>query len=603
MNNLKNSLFTLTAIFESLEDAVLSHDVNQNILQINPAAEEVFGYSADDLIGRSILDLIPEKDHAQQKELFDKVLDGGRVAHLRTSRITRAGEEFPVSLTISPIKDEMGTVIGASQIVRDITAEKEAEAKQAILASIIEASDDAIISKTLDGVITSWNFGAETIFGYKAEEVIGKHITILIPDARIAEEDYILSNIKNGVRIQHFQTTRISKEGHEIPISLTVSPVKDKEGVIIGVSKIARNISIEKLAEEKQAMLAAIVESSDDAIISKDLNGIISSWNSGAEKIFGYKEHEVLGKHISILIPQDSLDEETEIISRIRKGQKVNHFQTIRVTKTGDEIHISLTVSPVKDGNGNIIGASKVARDVTKEKKAEEEIRDLSQKKDEFIALASHELKTPLTSLSGFMQIIDKKISEPTSKILVGKSMKILEKLNILIGDLFDISKIQSGKLQFHFERIDLTSFVLDLVETVRFSQSTHQINFISDGSVSIKGDRLRLEQVLVNLINNAVKYSPGANKVDVKIATTADYAIVSIQDYGLGISKEEQQNIFSQFYRVSGLSHKISGLGLGLYITKEIIDRHSGQIMVESELGKGSVFSFKLPINPGVSY
>src|SRR5690606_930674 len=137
--------------------------------------------------------------------------------------------------------------------------------------------------------------GAETIFGYKAEEVIGKHITILIPDARIAEEDYILSNIKNGVRIQHFQTTRISKEGHEIPISLTVSPVKDKEGVIIGVSKIARNISIEKLAEEKQAMLAAIVESSDDAIISKDLNGIISSWNSGAEKIFGYKEHEVLG--------------------------------------------------------------------------------------------------------------------------------------------------------------------------------------------------------------------------------------------------------------------------------------------------------------------
>jgi PAS domain S-box-containing protein len=603
MNNLKNSLFTLTAIFESLEDAVLSHDENQNILQINPAAEEVFGYSADELIGRSILDLIPEKDHAQQKELFDKVLDGGRVAHLRTSRITRAGEEFPVSLTISPIKDEMGTVIGASQTVRDITAEKEAEAKQAILASIIEASDDAIISKTLDGVITSWNFGAETIFGYKAEEVIGKHITILIPDARIAEEDYILSNIKNGVRIQHFQTTRISKEGHEIPISLTVSPVKDKEGVIIGVSKIARNISIEKLAEEKQAMLAAIVESSDDAIISKDLNGIISSWNSGAEKIFGYKEHEVLGKHISILIPQDRLDEETEIISRIRKGQKVNHFQTIRVTKTGDEIHISLTVSPVKDGNGNIIGASKVARDVTKEKKAEEEIRDLSQKKDEFIALASHELKTPLTSLSGFMQIIDKKISEPTSKILVGKSMKILEKLNILIGDLFDISKIQSGKLQFHFERIDLTSFVLDLVETVRFSQSTHQINFISDGSVSIKGDRLRLEQVLVNLINNAVKYSPGANKVDVKIATTADYAIVSIQDYGLGISKEEQQNIFSQFYRVSGLSHKISGLGLGLYITKEIIDRHSGQIMVESELGKGSVFSFKLPINPGVSY
>lgn len=771
-NKFQPNLFTLTSIFENLEDAIFTHDVNFNIIQLNLPAETMFGLEAGSSLGKSIFITIPEQLHGQYQALFAEVLRDKRIRHFNTTGITSTGKEFPVALTMSAVKDADGNVIGASQILRDITFEKDAEAKHAILSSIIETSDDAIISKTLDGIITSWNAGAERIFGYTSGEAIGKSITILIPEEKLPEEDYILSNIKKGIRIQHFQTTRVSKEGTEIPISLTVSPVKDSSGLVIGVSKIARNITAEKLASERQARLAAIVESSDDAIISKTLEGIITSWNTGAEKIFGYKETEVLGKHISILIPHDRLEEETEIISSIKRGEKVDHFQTIRKTRDARELHISLTVSPIKDEDGNIIGASKVARDITAEKNAEEtltrnnqqlrilnnvsttiledldrqailqkvtdattqitgaefgafiynalaesgeammlytlsgadredfdkfgmpgmtaifhptlsgqgvmrsdditkdprfglndsyfgmpeghlpvvsylsvpvktnkgevigglffghslpgrflqehedliinlaaqaaialdnsrlfqEVTDLSRKKDEFIALASHELRTPLTSLSGFMQMVGKAVADGTGKVLVGKSLQILDKLNRLINDLFDISKIQSGKLEFNFENVDLAGILNEVVESSRVAHPTHRIDLDIDESALISGDKMRLEQVLINLINNAVKYSPGADKVDVKMRKQSGLAIVYIKDYGIGINETDQTDIFSQFYRAEGVNNKISGLGLGLFITREIIERHQGQISVTSKLGEGAVFQFTIP-------
>jgi len=766
-------LYTLNALFESLEEAVLMHDLEYNILQWNPASQDIFGYAANEIIGESIFKMVPQAYFAQQQALFAKVLRGERIAQLRSRMITQAGNEFPVSLTISPVKDDRGKVIGASHIIRDISMELDAEAKQAILASIIETSEDAIISKTLDGIITSWNVGAEKIFGYKAEEVLGKSILILIPQERTMEEDYILSTIKKGIRIQHFQTSRIAKDGEELPISLTVSPVKDKEGNIIGISKIARNISKERKAAERHEILAAIVESSDDAIISKDLNGIILSWNTGAQKIFGYSEEEVIGRHISILIPAYRLEEENQIISSIKKGVKVDHFQTKRLTKSGKELDISLTVSPIKDLDGNIIGASKVARDITQQKEYEcalqknneklkilndvgrviaeelgvqtilqkvvdattqisgaefgvffyktmtahgeqimqgrsgisqenldtiiipqyanflertwageplmrsdditkdprymhiidasektgevplvsfmavpvrsssgkiignlffghhqprmfqlehedvivnlasqvaialnnsvlfEEIKDLSQKKDEFIAMASHELKTPLTSLKGYLQILLKSVGEGRPKLFVEKSLTMLDKLSTLIGDLFDISKIESGKLQLTMVPVDMSSFVKEIVETTRFLNSSCQINFTTHGHLFIMGDKLRLEQIIYNLLNNAIKYSPEAEIIDVSLYKENDKVILSVQDYGIGIKLEDQALIFSRFYRSENVSQKISGLGLGLYITKEIVERHGGHIFVESVEGKGATFKVEFPVMP----
>lgn len=586
----------MRAIIENLEDAVVTHDLNHIILNFNPAAEKMLGLNAEELHGYDIRKLIPAELHTEHEQIFNTLLEGEKVSHFRTLRQSADNRVFPVSLTVSPVKDESGKVIGASHILHDITAEKEAEVKHSMLSAIIEDSEDAIISKNLDGVITSWNKGAEAIFGYRPEEVIGKHITVLIPEERIHEEDTILANIRQGNKIAHFETIRKSKSGGLIPISLTVSPVRDKQGEIVGVSKIARNINHKKLAEERQAILAAIVENSDDAIISKTLGGIITSWNKGAEKIFGYKEQEVIGKHISIIIPPDRMEEETGILNQLKAGNSLEHFQTIRIGKNGNLIHISLTVSPVKDGQGKIIGASKIARDITREKEAEATIKELSRKKDEFIAMASHELKTPLTSMNGYLQLLGRRAIEP-NKPFVEKSIRQLEKLNALVNDLFDISKIQSGKLQFTFEEFDILQLVQEILDPIMESNPTFQFHTKLEADVYIEADRMRIEQVITNLVVNAIKYSPDSRSIDIELKRKVDELIFMVEDHGIGIDAEHLPHIFNQFFRVQGPSKRISGLGLGLFITREIIERHNGRIWVESEPCKGSRFFFTLPL------
>ena len=247
---------------------------------------------------------------------------------------------------------------------------------ESLLAAIVESSDDAIVSKDLNGVITSWNRGAELIFGYSPDEVIGKSITIIIPQERLQEEPRILEQIRKGEKIDHFETVRRRKDGSQVEVSLSVSPVRNSAGEIIGASKIARNISDRKFATRQMSRLVAIVESSDDAIIGKDLDGIITTWNRGAEALFGYTADEAIGESVTILIPRDRIDEEPEILSRIRSGLKVDHYETIRRRKDGRLINVSLSVSPIFDAKGDVVGASKIARDISDRLAAESDRRD-----------------------------------------------------------------------------------------------------------------------------------------------------------------------------------------------------------------------------------
>jgi PAS domain S-box-containing protein len=247
------------------------------------------------------------------------------------------------------------------------------------LSAIIDTADDAIISKTLNGIITTWNKGAERIFGYTAEEVVGKSVTILIPEDHLDEEPAILARLRSGERIEHYETIRVRKDGTLIDISLTVSPIQGPDGTIIGASKVARDITERRRAEEKLLQTAAIVENSDDAIISKNLDGIILSWNPGAERLYGYTAAEAIGQPVTMLIPSDRPDEEPRILEQIRRGEQVDHYETVRQRKDGTFVYVSLTVSPVRDTSGQIIGASKIARNVTERKRAEEELREQAE--------------------------------------------------------------------------------------------------------------------------------------------------------------------------------------------------------------------------------
>ena len=246
----------------------------------------------------------------------------------------------------------------------------------AFLGAIVESSDDAIITKTLTGKILSWNAGATRIFGYSHDEAIGMPITMLIPAELQHEEREILDRLKRGERIEHFETTRLTKDGRRIQVSLTVSPVRDPSGKIVAASKIARDIDHQKRVERAWAQLAAIVQSSEDAIISKTLEGIVQSWNSGATRIFGYSAEEMIGKPIMAIIPPELHAEEREILAKVRRGERVEHFDTMRVCKDGRQVPISLTVSPIRDASGYIVGASKIARDITDRRRAETAIRD-----------------------------------------------------------------------------------------------------------------------------------------------------------------------------------------------------------------------------------
>jgi PAS domain S-box-containing protein len=247
-------------------------------------------------------------------------------------------------------------------------------AAQAYLAAIVESSDDAILSKDLDGIIQSCNAAGERIFGYAAAELVGKPIRILIPPDRQDEEDEILARIRRGECVDHFETVRVTKDGRQLDVSLTISPVRDAAGRVIGASKIARDITDQKRTRAAQAYLAAIVESSDDAILAKDLDGIIQSCNARAEQLFGYKRHELLGQSIRILMPPDRQDEEDEILAKIRHGERIDHFETVRMTKDGRAVDISLSVSPIRGSDGRIAGVAKIARDITEHKRLAREL-------------------------------------------------------------------------------------------------------------------------------------------------------------------------------------------------------------------------------------
>jgi two-component system sensor histidine kinase VicK len=467
-----------------------------------------------------------------------------------------------------------------------------AEEKSAVLNSIVSTSDDAIISKNLEGIITSWNESAFRIFGYTAEEIIGVSVLKLIPQNRQHEEPKILEQLKKGIRVDHFETKRMKKDGTLIDVSLTISPILNSEGKIIGLSKIARDVTAQRSAEVDSKILSAIVASTDDAIISKDLNSIITSWNESACRIFGYTADEMIGSSILKLIPPDRQDEEPQILSELKKGNRVEHFETVRMKKDGTLIHVSLTISPIKDRLGNVIGLSKIARDITEKKLAE-------KKKDEFIGFVSHELKTPLTSLRSYIQVALHKSRGENNDFIshaLTKAEQQTKKMENMITDFLNISRFEDGQMKIEVSSFDLASTIQSCLEDAGIGRSKHQLSYQGDNHAMAMGDVEKISLVLTNLISNAQKYSPEGGEIIVSCNKTDNGFMVSVKDHGIGISEADQKNMFQKFYRIkSEKTRFISGFGIGLYLASSIINLHGSAISVESSVGQGSTFSFSL--------
>ncbi|SHF43454.1 sensor histidine kinase [Pedobacter caeni] len=461
------------------------------------------------------------------------------------------------------------------------------------------------------GYVTFFNKAAVKLWGREPE--LGKELwcgswKIFHPDGTpmVLDSCPMARTLKEGQPVEDEEIIILCPDGTKRNILPSPVPLFDASGVLKGAVNTLQDITEQRQGEKRQAMLAAIIEFSEDAIVSKTLEGIIMSWNHGAEKLFGYTEEEMLGKHISILIPKDRLDEEQLIIERVRNNRPIEHFETIRITKNGSSIPISLTVSPIRDRNGRIIGASKIARDISLQKESEAQLQKLyndiqamNAKKDEFIGMASHELKTPVTSIDAFLQLVQRSLLlDDKDKMLVSKARNQVGKLTSLIADLLDVTKIQTGKLPYTFTSFDLSGLLNEIIEVMQQNHLSHDI--VLDQEVlplSIYADRQRIEQVIINLISNAIRYAPNARKVLIRVVNESRKVQLSVQDFGPGIALPEQEEIFSRFYQIKKPNGNASGLGIGLYISKEIIGRHQGKIWVDSTPGVGSTFSFELPL------
>jgi PAS domain S-box-containing protein len=343
------------------------------------------------------------------------------------------------------------------------------------------------------------------------------------------------------------------------------------------------------------AFLAEIVNSSDDAIIGKTLDGTIISWNAGAERLYGYTSEEAVGQPIGILVPQDRPDELPAIFERLRRGDRIDHYRTVRIRKDGTKVSISVTISPVRDAEGTIVGASAIARDITEQERAIEEALRL---REDFISIAAHELRTPLTTVYARLQLAQRRLGRPDFDLeALRRDVEIVragaERLRNLLERLLDISRIRSGRLALERKPID----VVALARTV-----AGELGESADHEIVVRGpafaepldvDGVRIEEVLTNLIDNALKYGAKDQPIEVEIAEEPSSVRVTVSDRGPGVPADETDLIFEPFHRAS---HDTRGVGLGLHVAREIVRLHEGSLTVEEASGGGAKFVLVLP-------
>ena len=353
----------------------------------------------------------------------------------------------------------------------------------------------------------------------------------------------------------------------------------------------------------------AIVDSSDDAIISKDLQSIVMSWNKSAERIFGYSSEEMVGQSIAKLFPADRLDEEVQILARIEQGKRVDHFETQRQRKDGKLIDVSLTISPIRNAEGIIVGASKIARDITEQKEAHRrlaealaELKNADRMKAEFLATLSHELRTPLNAVLGWVQILREEGSVENFVQAIPIIERNVRSQSQLIEDLLDMSRIETGKISLDIQRVELPTVVGAAMETVRPAARAKEIRltsaFANMGGI-VMGDKDRLQQIVWNLLTNAIKFTPKEGRVHVMIKRANSHVEICVNDTGQGIPGEFLGHVFDRFRQAdAGTTRRSGGLGLGLSIVKHLTELHGGNVRVASDgLGRGSTFIVSLPL------
>jgi len=749
----------LQVTLRSIGDAVITTDTEGRVTTLNAVAESLTGWTQSEALGQPldrVFRILNDETRQPVENPATRALREGVVVGLanHTVLIHKDGREQPIDDSAAPIRDERGHVSGCVLIFRDVAAQRRMEKERAsqlltarVLASIVESSDDAIVSKSLDGVIQSWNAGAERLFGHTAAQAVGRHISLVIPPDRISEEDHIVARLKAGQRIEHFETERMHRDGRRLLVSLTISPITDDAGQVVGASKIVRDVTSQRRAEERERQLlaeaaganakfqaffeqgalfagimamdgtlvdanrlswegcgftkeqavgkpfwdgpwwspsadlvarikdgsaraaagetfrvetpyfvgdgsqriadvtilpirdeagrvlflaptgtditdrqraeaererfATVIESSTDFIGICDLNGIAFFVNRAGLEMVGL---DSLDAARATPVPEFFFPEDRPRIleeffpSVLEKGHgevevRFRHF------KTGAARWMAYKVLTVKDAAGQPVALATVSQDITARKSMEDNLRNLAaelseadRRKDEFLATLAHELRNPLAAISNAVQVLrhggrDSKTVDSASEMLERQ----VGQVSRLVDDLLDMSRITQGKIELRKDHVELTPILDQAVETARaLLESRHHDLTVTlpSGPIYLQADAARLAQVVGNLLSNASKFTDDGGHIGLAVEREGKNVVIRVRDTGIGIAAADLPRLFDMFTQVdTSLERSRDGLGIGLTLVRALVEMHGGAVEARSAgLGQGSEFVVRLP-------
>lgn len=582
-------------------------DKDGYITWANQAELDALGFTKEEYIGASITNF-----HADQEVIGDILtrLSNNETLHNYPARLKCKDGSIKHVLISSNVSRKDGEFIHTRCFTRDITdLVTEMERKEVLLLELKESETrmKMAISSTNMG---TWEYNpsqsslylspeASSILGFPEEQTVdyGSFLKIVDPQEKIRVHQGLNASVKatgNDIYSIKFRIIRPFDQAERwlhLQGKITLKSNQETVRFIGTVLDITETV----LAEEKNARLLAIIDSSNDAIIGFNLEGNITTWNNAAEDIFGFLQNEVIGSTADSLIPAEKRQELTDMLAKVARGERVHQLETRMLSKDQGGIEVAITLSPIKEASGKIIGFSKIVRDIT-EKKHEE------QRKNSFIAMVSHEIKTPITAVTAYLQMLLQRAQKEQDSFYINMLSRAdikVKKMTAMVQDFLNVTRLEEGKLQIQKQEFELAPLIKEIADDGQFLSNQHTFNTINCDELKVFADKEKLGHVLSNLLSNAIKYSPNGGYIFIKCEPLDHKVRISVTDQGIGIKPLDQKRIFERFYRVDDENeYTPSGFGIGLYLASEILSYHNSQIHIHSKEGLGSTFFFDLDIS-----
>jgi hypothetical protein len=583
----------------------------------NAGAQRFKGYAAYEIIGKHFSVFYPDTDVAAGK--CERELEiATRVGRFEDEgwRVRKDGSQFWANIVITAIRDGAGQLVGFAKVTRDLTERKLAEELRRVQEEpfgllVSSVKDYALLILDRDSIVTTWNAGAERIKGYRADEVIGSHFSRFYP-----EEDVLAGRCERELeavaRDGRFEDEgwRVRKDGTKFWANVVITALCDSTGELFGYGKVTRDLIERKAAEEQRRSVEAsrglmIASVRDYALLTLDASGRVVMWNAGAEKIKGYRAHEIVGKHFSVFYPEDDVLAgkcERELVAAAAHGSFED--EGWRVRKDGSRFWANVVISAIRDDLGELVGYSKVTRDLTERRRAEEEalaLRVSEQANRSKDAMLGHELRNPLAPIASALQLLELR-GDPRSVREHQIIDRHVKQMTRLVDDLLDVSRVNRGKIELKSARIDLRDALLKAVEIAipLFERKNHRFEVdIPSSPAFVNGDDARLPQVFANLLTNAGKYTQDGGAITLRVRHAAHHVVVEVLDNGAGIDAQLLPRLFDlcvQGYQ--DVDRAEGGLGIGLTLVKSLVELHCGEVEARSAgRGRGSRFVVRLPV------